>query len=202
MKNQAKNQPENILEEIYHMKVFKSSIDGESDLVLERNTFDGRQCPSSVCHCSRQEQAEQEAYRDKRHDGQLYIPRTALLGLLIQASSQRGLRVEWNIKRYVRIVEPHILLTHAFSEVPITDYAIHSESFTRPSSGKIVLRHRPRLRDWGAMFRLCYNEKYVSPALIRGLLVEVGKQIGLGACTERGNGAYGRFTVTEWQEIM
>ena len=202
MNRQIDKPSKEFLEVIDTMKVIKCSIDGDSDLILQRITYDGRQCPSSVCQCSHQEQAEQEAYRDKRHDGQLYIPRMAVLRLINQAASRRGFRTEWDIKHYVRILDPHILLNHACSEVPITDYSIDSEAITEPRTGKPVLKHRPRLNDWGAMFRFCFAKEFVAPGSLKKLLVDVGKEVGLGAFTARGDGSFGRFTVTEWQETL
>lgn len=69
-----------------------------------------------------------------------------------------------------------------------------------PSTGGRILCHRPMFDDWKLGFVMEIDETIMSPKLMRQIVDDAGKRIGLGDFRPATKGPYGRFVVTKWQE--
>lgn len=69
-----------------------------------------------------------------------------------------------------------------------------------PSTGGRILAHRPMFDDWKLSFVMEVDETIMSPKLMRQIVDDAGKRIGLGDFRPATKGPYGRFVVTQWQE--
>ena len=58
--------------------------------------------------------------------------------------------------------------------------------------------HRPRVDEWECPFTLDIDESMFSPALVRAIVDDAGKKIGLGDYRPSRKGPFGRFVVKTW----
>lgn len=69
-----------------------------------------------------------------------------------------------------------------------------------PSTGGRILAHRPMFDDWKLRFIMDVDTDIMSVRLMRQIVDDAGKRIGLGDFRPATKGPYGRFVVTLWQE--
>ena len=70
-----------------------------------------------------------------------------------------------------------------------------------PSTKGRILCPRPRFDDWSLDFELILDTDIIGPNLIRKVLDDSGKKIGLGDFRPARKGPFGKFTVVHWTEI-
>ena len=90
------------------------------------------------------------------------------------------------------------------AEIPI----IHSQPWkvdTRavriPSTGGRILAHRPMFDDWRLDFVAHLDTSILAERLLRDIVDDAGKRIGLGDFRPSTKGPYGRFNVVHWEEV-
>ncbi len=64
-----------------------------------------------------------------------------------------------------------------------------------------MMCHRPRLDQWSFSFTLDIDTTVFDPKLIRSVVDDAGKKIGLGDFRPQRKGPFGRFVVVEWKEM-
>lgn len=94
-------------------------------------------------------------------------------------------------------------LTIADLELPID----HREPWTVdirpvriPSTGGRILAYRPMFHDWKLKFEVELDTTIVNAKLLRQVVDDAGKRIGLGDFRPATKGPYGRYNVIRWQE--
>ena len=70
-----------------------------------------------------------------------------------------------------------------------------------PSTGGRILAHRPMFDDWHLSFVADLDTSILGPKLLRQIIDDAGKRIGLGDFRPACKGPYGRFVVTIWREL-
>jgi hypothetical protein len=60
------------------------------------------------------------------------------------------------------------------------------------------MAHRPRIDRWRLSFTLEVDTGMFSPAVVRMLVDDAGKRIGLGDYRPARKGPFGKFVVVEW----
>lgn len=60
--------------------------------------------------------------------------------------------------------------------------------------------HRPRVDSWSLTFTLDVDTSVFDPKLVRALIDDAGKKIGLGDYRPARKGPFGRFVVKRWDE--
>jgi hypothetical protein len=68
-----------------------------------------------------------------------------------------------------------------------------------PSTGGRILAHRPMFDDWELSFTADVDTALVTEDLIRQIIDDAGKRVGLGDYRPARKGPYGKFVVTEWK---
>jgi hypothetical protein len=79
-------------------------------------------------------------------------------------------------------------------------YDIDSQRAVVMRSG--IIRSRPLLRNWELEFDALVNEEDVDPKFIpvlRAIMEEAGRRVGLGDFRVERNGPYGKFEVVSWE---
>lgn len=69
-----------------------------------------------------------------------------------------------------------------------------------PSTGGRILAHRPMFDDWRLEFVMDVDTTIMSTRLMRQIVDDAGKRVGLGDFRPATKGPYGRFVVAHWQE--
>lgn len=69
-----------------------------------------------------------------------------------------------------------------------------------PSTGGRILAHRPMFDDWGLHFEVELDTTILNAKLLRQIVDDAGKRVGLGDFRPATKGPFGRFCVTRWVE--
>jgi hypothetical protein len=184
----------------------KVTIEGTSPLLMNRFTEAAEIQLSggtaAVHHGHKgtpREQAEPKAYRDG--EGRLYIPGANLFACIIAAgkftkSGKTKLTTQKN-----SLVPAGLTVEDLVCPLNTTKFEVDSRSVVNPSTGGRIMCHRPRLDQWELTFTLDLDTTVFSPKLIRQLIDDAGKKIGLGDFRPERKGGFGKFVVKHWREI-
>jgi hypothetical protein len=69
-----------------------------------------------------------------------------------------------------------------------------------PSTGGRILTHRPMFDDWRLSFELDLDITIMNARLLRQVVDDAGKRIGLGDFRPATKGPFGRYVVVRWAE--
>lgn len=148
------------------------------------------------------DQAAAKRYADT--EGRLYIPGPNIFACIIAAGtfhksgkSKLTTMKSSLIPAGVVVIEMVCLITDA-DGVPMTEWEVDSRSVVIPSTGGRIMAHRPRIDTWNASFTLDVDGTMFSPALVRAVVDDAGKKIGLGDFRPARKGPFGRFVVSHW----
>lgn len=151
------------------------------------------------------EQATAKRYADS--EGFLYIPGPNIFACLIAAGTfhKAGKSKLTTLKTSlipagVMVAELACILTNEDGE-PLTEWEVDSRSVVIPSTGGRVMCHRPRIDAWNTRFTLDVDTTMFSPALVRAVVDDAGKKIGLGDFRPARKGPFGRFVVSHWDIV-
>lgn len=151
------------------------------------------------------EQAEPKRYADKA--GNLYIPGPNIFACLVAAGtflkagkSKLTTQKTSLIPAGLATVDA-VCLLHDAKGGAITEWEVDSRSVVIPSTGGRIMAHRPRIDKWRCTFALDIDETMFAPNLIRQLVDEAGRKIGLGDYRPARKGPFGRFVVVAWKVI-
>lgn len=134
-------------------------------------------------------------------DGAAMIPQPNLLRCLIE-----GGRFHKVGKSQVTTAKSSMLFACVDiegAEVPIIHkqpWKVDTRAVRIPSTGGRILAHRPMFDDWALSFVMDIDTDIMSPKLMRQIVDDAGKRIGLGDFRPATKGPYGRFVVTRWAE--
>lgn len=189
------------------MKI-RISIEGTVGLILNRFTDEKAEEASSGSRGSSQakeygtpaEQAEKGLYIGL--DGKPCIPQPNLLRCIVD-----GGRFHKVGKTQVTTTKSSILygcLDIEGADLPLLHrepWRVDTRAVRIPSTGGRVLRHRPCFDDWRISFTADLDTSVIGPKLLRQIVDDAGKRIGLGDFRPATKGPYGRFVVTEWRVL-
>jgi hypothetical protein len=134
--------------------------------------------------------------------GNLIIPQPNLLRCLVD-----GGRFHKVGKKQVTTKEESMLfacLDIVGSEIPLVHeqpWKVDTRAVVIPSTKGRILTHRPMFDDWSLEFIVELDTSIVGPKLLRRIIDDAGKRIGIGDFRPARKGPYGRFTVTLWQVL-
>ena len=137
-------------------------------------------------------EAEKLAYRKK--NGELYIPAAAIKGCMIEASSfMRFGRFSAGpiIAGNVRVEPEEVGLGTKTYEIDIRTVVIQRRDR--------VPKARPNLKRWKVKFNLVYDEEIIpDPNVLRKVLEDGGKRVGVLDFRPKKKGNFGTFKVTKF----
>jgi len=148
------------------------------------------------------DQAAAKRYADG--EGRLYIPGPNIFACIIAAGtfhkagkSKLTTMKSSLIPAGVMVDEMVCLITDA-DGVALTEWEVDSRSVVIPSTGGRIMAHRPRVDTWNVSFTLDVDGTMFSPGLVRAVVDDAGKKIGLGDFRPARKGPFGRFVVSHW----
>jgi len=145
-----------------------------------------------------QEIAEAKLYRGL--DGKLMIPQPNLLRCLVDGGrfhkvgkSQLTTQAGSQLYACVDILGAEIPLHH------VEPWRVDTRAVVIPSTKGRILTHRPMFDDWSLEFEIDLDETMLNVKLLRDVIDDAGKRIGLGDFRPARKGPYGKFSVVQWQ---
>jgi hypothetical protein len=190
------------------MAIVKIKIEGTTPLLMNRFTDEAGQKTSGGTSTvmvgnkgTPREQAEKKLYVDEH--GVLHIPGTNIFRALIDAG------IFHKAGRSKITTQKSSLVPAAVSLVEMTcplagpdgqpKWEVDSRSVVIPSTGGRIMCHRPRLDRWALAFTLDVDTTMFTLEIVRLLLDDAGKRIGLGDFRPARKGPFGRFVVVGWE---
>lgn len=90
------------------------------------------------------------------------------------------------------------------AEIPIDHrepWRVDTRAVRIPSTGGRILAHRPMFDDWKMTFTAELDTTILSEKLLRAIIDDAGKRVGLGDFRPATKGPFGRFVVTNWKVV-
>lgn len=137
---------------------------------------------------------------------QLALPGAAFARLVREAGSAhktKGSRksLKYLVPSAVIIADDLAPLYLCDRKTPIVDFEVDSRPVTIPSTKGRVMRHRARVNEWCARAHVEVDETILQVGMVRQLLAEGGRQIGVGDFRPEKGGPFGRFDIVAWDVV-
>jgi hypothetical protein len=146
-----------------------------------------------------EEQAEYAAYRIPKgvpHEGELYIPSTAMQRALVGGASYSKGKGRGSLQKPAAAC---LLVDEVYLLLNQTTYEIDARPVVIPATKGRIVRYRPRLDKWETTFTLSYDDSLLSAKQVRQIVDDTGKNVGLLDFRPEKKGPFGRFVVDSWQ---
>ncbi len=140
-----------------------------------------------------EKEADKLAY--KKANGELYIPSEAVRGSLLGAAAYK------KIGKYAArgIMAAGVQITPEQIGLGIKKYDLDIRTVVIQRNR--VVKIRPRINNWKATFEFEYDETLIgNPAIIKEVLEDAGKRVGLLDFRPQKTGTFGKFKITKWVE--
>jgi hypothetical protein len=148
------------------------------------------------------QQAEKKLYIDEH--GVIHLPGPNVFRAIIDAGvfHKAGKRQITSAK--TSLVPAAVALVEVSCPIAVpgskdVGWEVDSRSVVIPSTGGRVMAHRPRIDRWALSFTLEVDTGIFSAALVRQLVDDAGRRIGLGDFRPARKGPFGRFVVVGWK---
>jgi hypothetical protein len=151
------------------------------------------------------EQATPKRYANQA--GELFIPGTNIFACIIAAGTfhKAGKSKLTTLKTSLipagMLVDDLVCPLHDAAGMPLTEWEVDSRSVVIPSTGGRIMAHRPRIDAWFCTFNVDVDTTMFTPNLIRSVIDDAGKKIGLGDYRPARKGPFGRFVVSKWEVL-
>jgi hypothetical protein len=193
-----------------HMKSFKVRIEGTTPLLMNNFHDEAAQSATSGTRMSSigdkgtpKEQAEMKLYTG--NDGKPMIPLPNLFRCIIDAGKfhKAGKSKVTTIKSSII---PACVEVNTDDGVTVAiesnePWQVDTRPVRIPSTGGRILAHRPKFDDWSLEFDVSVDTEMMSAKMLRAIIDDAGKRIGLGDFRPDCKGVFGKFVVTRWEEV-
>lgn len=142
---------------------------------------------------SPEEQAELAAYRGP--DGNLFIPGLNLQRGLVSAATYSKGKGRASLQKQTAAC---VIVTPERLDLGTKVFSVDSRPIVVPATKGRVIRHRPRLDDWGVSLTAEYDPTLLKESELRKIFDDLGSRVGLLDFRPEKKGPFGRFMVTEW----
>jgi hypothetical protein len=183
--------------------IIKVTITGESPLLCNRFTDEAMEKvekrTASVVVGGRgtpREQAEKKVYGTTKAPA---IPGPNIFRAIIDAGKfHKAGKTQITTAKTSLVPAGVALLEIECSLVPAA-WEVDSRAVVNPATGGRMMAHRPRFDAWSLAFTLDVDEEMFDERIVRALVDDAGKKIGLGDFRPSRKGPFGRFKVTRWE---
>jgi hypothetical protein len=145
------------------------------------------------------EQAERKRYADEQ--GNLYIPGPNIFSCIIDAGRFHKAGKRQLTSKKESMIPAGVSIPDIVCLIVGSQWEVDSRSVVNPSTGGRIMCYRPRIDKWSTTFTLDIDEQVFSPDLVRVVVDDAGKKIGLGDFRPVRKGPFGKFVVTNWQVV-
>ena len=141
------------------------------------------------------EQAESGAYRDP-DTGDLYIPGVAIQRALVNGATYCKGKGRATLQKPVAAC---VLVTPERCSLGVKTYKVDSRGVVIPATRGRIVRHRPRLDDWGVSFDIEFDDTLLTEAEMRRVVDETISRVGFLDFRPEKKGPFGRSMVVKWE---
>lgn len=147
------------------------------------------------------EQAQKKLYVGK--DGEtLIIPQPNLLRAIVDGGQfHKAGRSKITTQRSSLLYACLDIEGAELSLVHREPWRVDTRAVRIPSTGGRILAHRPMFDDWALTFTAVLDADVMGAKLLRSIIDDAGKKIGLGDFRPATKGPFGKFVVTKWREL-
>lgn len=145
------------------------------------------------------EQAAPKAYADEK--GILFIPGPNIFAAIVAAGTFHKAGKSKLTTMKSSLIPAGLIVQELVCSLGTKDWEVDSRSVVIPSTGGRVMCHRPRIDKWSLTFTLDVDGSMFDPTLVRAVVDDAGKKIGLGDYRPARKGPFGRFVVKQWKVI-
>lgn len=88
------------------------------------------------------------------------------------------------------------------AEIPLVHkepWRVDTRAVRIPATGGRILAHRPMFDDWALRFTAVLDTDVISAGLLRAIVDDAGRKVGLGDFRPGTKGPFGKFVVTQWR---
>lgn len=185
------------------------TISGMTPLICNRFTDEAAESASSGRrssaaardHGTPAEIAATKLYRSAADEETPVIPQPNLLRCLVEGG--RFHKVGKSQLTTARGSQLFSCLDILESEIPIKSKAgwqVDTRAVRIPSTGGRILAHRPMFQDWSLTFTIEIDTDICAEKLLRMVIDDAGKRVGLGDFRPQCKGPFGKFVVAHWQQ--
>lgn len=188
------------------MKTYKVRIKGTTPYLMHKFNEDAeissRTRKIEVKQRDPREEAAKVAYIAA--DGTYYFNAFSIIGALCSAGANHKMK---GSRKTLRFIVPSAVsvssdtITMLNCEGPAKSFEVDSRPVTIPATKGRVMRYRPRFNDWGAEFNLLIDDRFIAPDSVHELLNEAGTCIGIGDFRPEKRGPFGKFLVTQFEQV-
>lgn len=180
-------------------------VQGTSPLLMNRFTEENEIAVSSGVSQSvnatgktPRDLATPKLYVDK-DTGVLQVPGTAIFGTIINAGAFHKIGKKQVTTQKSSLVPAGIQVEELVCSLGTKDWEVDSRSVVNPATRGRRMCHRPRLDKWSLTFTLLVDETMFGPDLVRAIVDDAGKKVGLLDYSPRHRGPFGKFVVVKWK---
>jgi hypothetical protein len=145
------------------------------------------------------EQAEKTPYVVPE-TGELYIPGTNIQASIIAAGKFHKVGKSKLTTMKTSLIPAFFTVNTMAALLGVKDFEVDSRPVTIPSTGGKIMRHRARLDTWKTTFSAWLDEEQCDEKMMRQLVDDAGKKIGLCDFRPERKGPFGKFVVTKWKK--
>lgn len=142
------------------------------------------------------EQAERKRYADEQ--GNLFIPGPNIFSCIINAGRFHKAGKKQLTTAKESLIPAGVSVMELVCPLIGSAWEVDSRSVVIPATGGRIMCHRPRIDRWQTTFTLDIDEQVFSPDLVRAVVDDAGKRIGLGDFRPVRKGPFGKFVVNAW----
>ena len=144
------------------------------------------------------EQARQHLYVSASDGETIIIPQPMLFSAIIAAGKFHKVG-----KSKITTMRTSLIPGCLFfedTEFPLSHegWSVDTRAVRMPSTGGRIQRHRPIFHTWSVSFSAALDTDEMSQRLLRQIVDDAGKKIGIGDFRPECKGPFGRFTVQQW----
>jgi hypothetical protein len=184
-----------------HIKV---KIKGLTPLLMSRFTehaevavSSGSRVSISAKSSTPREEAASRCYKDD--DGWLFIPGTNIFAAIIAAGTFHKVGKSKLTTMKTSLIPAGLSVIDLVCPLNTKDWEVDSRSVVIPSTGGRIMCHRPRLDEWSTTFTLEIDEEMFNEKVVRILVTDAGKKLGIGDYRPQRKGPFGRFGIIGWE---
>lgn len=174
------------------IKIVEVTIKGTSALLMHRYPLEPIE---AIDKKTPLEQAEIFAYRDPE-SSDLYLPGVNVQRALVVAATYSKGGGRSSLQKQVAAC---VLVSPERISLGIKEYKIDSRRAVNPSTGGAIIRHRPRLDEWQAAFKIEFDNTLLKETEVRTIVDDMGSRVGLLDFRPQKKGPFGRSIVISWK---